>query len=220
LSGLDEITSKRDLRSYLKHLRSSLTASERASIDHAIAERVVTSDAWGKSSLVYTYLSFADEVDTRELIGAAFEAGKRVALPRVVGPRLMRWFEVHDLDNLETNRYGIEEPPLDVRFEVDPLGGPDAIALVPGLAFDRGGYRIGYGGGFYDGFLAGFRGVSVGLCRSITYFDEIPLLESHDRAVTIVVREASQVHECPKMVVSTNRCVEEADSFQRDGHDR
>ena len=220
MSGPDEITSKRDLRSYLKHLRSTLTTPERASIDHAIAERVVTSDAWGKSSLVYTYLSFADEADTRELIGAAFEAGKRVALPRVVGPRLMRWFEVGDLDNLETNRYGIEEPPLDARFEIDPLGGPDAIALVPGLAFDERGYRIGYGGGFYDGFLAGFRGVSVGLCRSITYFSKLPLLESHDRAVTIVVSEASQVHECPKMLGSTNCCAEEADSLQGNAHDR
>ena len=220
MSGLDEITSKRDLRVYLKHLRSSLTASERASIDHAIAEMVIASDAWGRSTWVYTYLSFADEVDTRELIGTAFEANKRVALPRVVGPRLMRWFEVHDLDNLETNRYGIDEPPINEAREVDPLGIPDAVALVPGLAFDRGGYRIGYGGGFYDGFLAGFRGVGVGLCRSITYFDEIPLLESHDRAVTIVVSEASQVHECPKMLVSTNCCAEEADSLQGNAHDR
>ena len=220
MPGLDGITSKRELRSYLKHLRSSLTSSKRAGIDHAIAEWVMASDAWGRSPLVYTYLSFGDEVDTRELIAAAFAAGKRVALPRVVGPRLMRWFEVVDLVNLETNRYGIEEPPLDECREVDPLGIPDAVALVPGLAFDRGGYRIGYGGGFYDGFLVGFRGVSVGLCRTISYFDALPLLESHDHAVTIVVREASQVHECPKMVVSTNRCVEEADSFQRDGHDR
>ena len=220
MSGLDEITSKRDLRAYLKHLRSSLSAPERTGIDHAIAERVRACEAWSRSSWVYTYLSFADEVDTRELIAAAFAAGKRVALPRVVGPRLMRWFEVGDLDNLETNRYGIEEPPLDVRFEIDPLGGPDAIALVPGLAFDERGYRIGYGGGFYDGFLAGFRGVSVGLCRSITYFSKLPLLESHDRAVTIVVTEACEMHECPKIVISTNCCAEEADSLQGNAHDR
>ena len=129
-----------------------------------------------------------DEVNTRELIGRAWDEGKRVALPRVVPhTRQMRWFEVTSIDCLEVGSFGIEEPPLEGCLELDPAGEATDVALVPGLCFDDAGHRMGYGGGFYDAFLAVFRGRSLGLARPFERVGELAFLEPHDRAVDVVV---------------------------------
>lgn len=184
--------SKKALRARLKAARSRLTSGERAATDHAIALRVQELVAWKQAPMVYAYLSFAEEVDTRELVGAALAQGKRVALPRVVGPHVMRWFFVDGLDGLEVSPYGIEEPAIDVVCEASGDGAAGALALVPGLAFDGAGMRLGYGGGYYDAFLDRFRGISVGLCRAAFLTDVLPAVEAHDRAVDIVVTEVSR----------------------------
>lgn len=161
--------SKSQLRKRLRASRDSLGAGERLSADAAIARRVLASPAFRRADAVFSYLSVGAEVDTRAVIRAAWGAGKIVAAPRVVpGTRSMRWYRIDGFDGLETGSFGIEEPPEDVtRLIVPPASGPRdrAVALVPGLSFDAGGYRLGYGGGFYDVFLAGFCGTAIGLCR-------------------------------------------------------
>lgn len=85
---------------------------------------------------------------------------------------------------------GIEEPAARGERRVDPACLDErSVALVPGLAFDEMGYRLGYGGGFYDTFLGRFRGVSIGLCRDAALMPSLAdmgALEVHDRAVGIV----------------------------------
>ncbi len=184
---------KRALRQELREARAAIGAGERARIDALIAEKVLRSDAWAKASEVYTYLSFGCEVDTRVLVEHAWREGKRVALPRCVsGKRCMRWFVVDTLDGLERSAMGVEEPRADAAREVTATGCESALALVPGLAFDGRGFRIGYGGGFYDGFLAGFEGVSMGLCRAQFLMGDLCALgvvEPHDLPVDLVVCE-------------------------------
>ena len=183
-------TDKKSLRAHLLQARADLGEDQRRRSDEAIAGQVRRLRAWQTAGVVYTYLSFGIEVDTRGLIRDAWRQGKTVALPRcVAGTRRMRWYVVTSLDGLERNGRGMEEPPAQRSAEVDPGGSQDAVALVPGLAFDAAGHRLGYGGGFYDTFLPGFAGTSIGLCRKATLVDELPFLEAHDVPVDLVITE-------------------------------
>lgn len=193
--AVDKRGVKRALRERLRAERAALPAEGRAVVDAALAARVATLPAFMEASAVLSYLSFGDEVDTRVLIGQALVAGVPTALPRCVpGTRDMDWYGVTSLDGLVRSRFGIDEPAPDPQRLVDvAVLGERAVALVPGLAFDERGCRIGYGGGFYDRFLATFPGVAVGLCREAALRRDLAAegaCEAHDRAVDLVVTEA------------------------------
>lgn len=181
---------KRELRARLKAERDATPATERAAADAAIAERLMGLSAWDAAEVVLCYLSFGSEVETRPVIEAAWAAGKRVALPRCVpGSLAMRWHEVRDLASLERGEHGVLEPADDPATLVDPYATPSALCVVPGLGFDRAGFRVGYGGGYYDFFLYDFPGTSAGVVRSAQLLDWIGCVEAHDRAVDLVVCE-------------------------------
>ena len=191
--------SKTEFRKTLKERRAALDPELRRIMDGNIRDAVLKSDEWKRAKVVFAYLSFGDEVGTRMLIKAGLEAGKTVAIPRVVGERQMAWYRIESMAELTTpgvlekSKYGIDEPRevperlVDVAAACAEVGPENAVALVPGLAFDANGYRIGYGGGFYDVFLADFPGVSLGLCRRAFYLTELPFADEHDLPVTRVV---------------------------------
>ena len=180
------------LRAQLTRERQLAAREERERIDGTIAERLVGLAAYARASLVLCYLSFGSEVDTWEVVQHAWDEGKVVALPRAVGRSRLEWYRVDSLDGLERSPLGMLEPAADETTRVAPADMEGALAVVPGLAFDRRGYRLGYGGGYYDAFLAGFSGTSVGLCRDGQLMDDLAaegVLEPHDLPVDIVVSE-------------------------------
>lgn len=189
--GTDE--TKAALRKRMRELRSSLSEQARAEADASICAGVVSLPEYAEADLVLTYLDFGSEVRTRDIIAFALAAGKTVALPRVEeGSQVMRWYAVEGLDGLVRSPMGMEEPDPDIAPEIDLQGFARAICLVPGLAFDREGFRLGYGGGYYDRFLAGFDGASIGLCRSAQLVDDLSSLGAvgeHDIPVGIVVSD-------------------------------
>ena len=125
------------------------------------------------------------EPDTLPLIRALLERGKRVALPVVLPHRGMEARQVLDVDQLVPNRYGIPEPgqscPLVSKGEI-------AVVLVPHLMCDREGYRLGWGGGYYDRWLADFTGLTVSVCRANRLVDHMPR-EEFDVPVKLVLIE-------------------------------
>ena len=182
--------SKREVREQMRTLRAGLDARERAQADAQIAAQVIAHPAYRAAQTVFTYLSVGDEVDTRAIIRDAWAAGKTVAIPRVVpGTRTMQWFAIESFDALETSSFGVQEPPADPARMVESSDGEgeSTLALVPGFTFDAEGYRIGYGGGFYDVFLSAFGGVSLGLCRRTQYSAHPLPRDAHDRAVDEVI---------------------------------
>ena len=186
--GFDE--RKAALRAEMRAVRGAISPAERQRADDAICGKACSLSQFEEAGIVFAYLSFGAEVETRGILEHAWRAGKEVALPRCVAPREMRWFLVSDFEGLERSTLGVEEPPLDTDREVLPCNRPASIALVPGLTFDDAGYRLGYGGGYYDAFLAGFAGVSVGLCREAQRSSDLRALgviDSCDRAVDVVV---------------------------------
>lgn len=192
--------SKKRLRSAFRALREDLGADERARVDEQIFQQVTRLPEYKAASCLLTYLSFGSEVDTRGVIRDAWAQGKAVALPRCVpGTRQMTWHCVESFDGLIVSPFGVEEPAPDEATQIDPAAlSEHALALVPGLTFDMQGYRLGYGGGFYDVFLSSFPGVAIGLCRECQISDRIEVLDAHDLPVSTVVTESRVLHSCIK----------------------
>lgn len=191
---------KRGLRRRLRAERAALEERRRAETDEMIGARVRGLAVWARADVVFTYLSIGAEVDTRALIREAWAAGKCVCLPRVVsGSRALAWHRVDALDGLAPGSFGIEEPVPGVHpaYAVSAITDCSrALALVPGLAFDRAGFRLGYGGGYYDRFLSGFPGASIGLCRRRFLVDDLAALgarDAWDRPVGTVLTEEGPV---------------------------
>ncbi len=115
----------------------------------ALCRRVLETQAYRNARTLYGYLPFNQEVRTLPLLQQALADGKQVALPKCYGKE-MRFILTDDLGRIQFSRFGVPEPAADVPLADDP----QALVLVPGLAFDTAGHRMGYGGGFYDRFLS------------------------------------------------------------------
>ena len=137
------------------------------------------------ANTVLVFYGTGREPDTAPLIHALLERGKRVALPVVLPHRGMEARQVLDPDKLIPNRYGIPEPD-----ETCPVIPKDqiAVALIPHLMVDRDGYRLGWGGGYYDRWLVDYSGFTVCVCRHGRLVEHMPR-EEFDIPVKLVLFE-------------------------------
>lgn len=161
----------------------------------AILEKVLGLEAYRRAKLVHTYVSSKEnEVDTRALIGTCLAQGKRVAVPVVMpSAKTMGHALIDGLDQLVVGPWGLAQPdPAAARWL--PAKARIDLVVVPGLAFDRRGHRIGRGGGYYDRFLAQVQTVKIGLCYDELVLDYIPG-EPHDVPVDMVVAETATYQE-------------------------
>lgn len=133
------------------------------------------------------YAALADELPLEPAIERAAAAGKRLLWPRVGGTGRMTFGAVDRIESLVEGRYGVREPPASVPAEAL---GPDALVLVPGVAFDAGGGRLGRGKGLWDRALAEACGAVVfGVGYELQVAESVPR-EAHDRLVDGLVTEA------------------------------
>lgn len=140
---------KKELRKEIKARKKAMTEEEIVSFSRELTEAALQSPLYRNAKSIYGYLSYNQEVRTDEFLRAAQADGKRVAVPKVFG-ETMRFLWLDDLDAVSLGYCNIPEPVADEPEADDP----EALVLMPGLAFDPQGHRIGYGGGFYDKFLA------------------------------------------------------------------
>ena len=172
-----------------KALRAQIRAQKRAMTEEEICRR---SEALGRlfrqsalyinAKTIYGYLPYNQEVRTVPMLEQAIRDGKRVAVPKVYGEE-MRFIYLEDMSQVATGYAGIPEPVADEPVADDKT----ALVLMPGLAFDPQGHRIGYGGGFYDKFLAAEPNhPTLALCYE---FQMLPHLETeeHDIPVDYVI---------------------------------
>jgi len=143
--------------------RKSLDPEVKRQMDARIRERVLRLGSYKNAHTVLCYVSTALEIDTRLLMRQMLDDGKRVAVPCCVPdtPEIIFYF-INSMDDLRPGTYSILEPDPLSCSPCDPA--LDALCLVPGLSFDDQGYRLGYGKGYYDRFLASFTGLAIGLC--------------------------------------------------------
>ncbi len=178
---------KRTLRREAIAARRFLT--NRASRSRAIAERLEAHSVYECASTVFTYVSKPDETDTHVIIEQALRSGRDVLVPRAADNFHLEWVRIESADALQAGAFGVLEPVGPASTATTPN---DAIALVPGLAFDRDGYRLGWGKGYFDRFLATFNGKAIGLAFDCQVYDALPR-ESHDRPVNYVITETETI---------------------------
>jgi 5-formyltetrahydrofolate cyclo-ligase len=160
---------KHQLRRQCKTIRKELGEATRRQASKSICARLAAWDVFQASETVLTYMPMRTEVDLRPLL-VAFPQ-KKWLLPRILpGENGQMVFHAYDPENLILHAFGMAEPAPHL-----PQVQPEAIqlVLVPGLAFDRSGWRLGYGGGYFDRFLAHFCGVSIGVVFRALVLDSV-----------------------------------------------
>lgn len=140
---------KQELRRAIRERKRAMTEEEIVERSNALAEKFYHTPAYQAAATIYGYLPYNQEVRTVPMLQRALDEGKRVAVPKVYGEE-MRFIYLEDLTQVSKGYAGIPEPIADAPVAEDK----QALVLMPGLAFDPQGHRIGYGGGFYDKFLA------------------------------------------------------------------
>ncbi len=178
---------KTQLRNQYRAKRGTMSPQEKQRRDERITCAVRSLPSYRENEWLLIYVSMPSEVDTRALIRQAWEDGKRVAVPRCIPQtREMEFYEICSFEELVSGAFGVNEPlPDQKRLVTD---GQTGLCIVPALCYDTDGYRLGYGKGYYDRFLARFGGDVVGIC----YHDEVlPRLprDPFDRAVDFVVTD-------------------------------
>lgn len=179
---------KNALRDQYKAMRRALPPEEKAAMDRKITDRIRSLVSYRYVDTLLLYYPKSTEIDTLPLAKSALEAGKKVAFPVTGENGRMEFRLVENLDSdLAPGKFGIPEPlPSCSLFEKN--GRSSALILVPALAFDKEGFRLGYGKGYYDRYLEDFIVTSVGLVYQDFIADRLPR-GRFDQAVDLLVTE-------------------------------
>jgi 5-formyltetrahydrofolate cyclo-ligase len=169
---------KAALRKMIREKKRAMTELEIENASRLLMEQFIHSSSYMKAKSLYGYLPYNQEVRTVPILEQALRDGKRVAVPKVYGDE-MKFIWMTDLSQVDIGYAGIPEPVADGPVADDP----HALVLMPGLAFDSQGHRIGYGGGFYDKFLAlEPEHFTVALCYGFQMFEHLET-EAFDKNV-------------------------------------
>ena len=172
--------SKVELRKAVRERRAALSCGEEgARRSSRMQERLMDSGLWKKSRRIALYVSVKGEPGTELLLDEAWKSGRTVFLPRCWKNEkgIMDMIACPGREELELSAFGIPEPRLeeDSRLlSAEELSDGGTLVVVPALAFDREGYRLGYGGGYYDRLLAGARCMSAGLAYHDLLLEHLP----------------------------------------------
>ncbi len=187
---------KKQMRAEAKESRLSMEASIKCSYDKKICNKLLNLWAVRETDTFLCYVSTAIEVDTKEFIRVLLDSGKKVAVPRCEGgPSEMNFYYINSLDELSAGSFGVLEPNSDgekILTETE-----NTICIVPAFMFDKSGYRLGYGKGYYDRYLSRYKGTTIGICYSENIKEEL-FHGKYDRTVDMIVTEKSilTVKEC------------------------
>ena len=180
---------KRAARRVALTRRQGLSVAERREKSLAITERLINWPLFANASTLHIYLSFRDEVETESIFPKALSLGKVVAVPVIhlsgepKGLRLVR-IDRFPPDNLEKGPWGVDQPIWNQDIAVST--GEVDLWIIPGIAFDPQGRRLGYGGGYYDRTLRGTRGGIAALAFEIQMEDRLPEGNSDVRVQWII----------------------------------
>ena len=168
---------KSELRKQVLREMKALSQEQKQAMDRALTERFLNHLFYQEAKVIATYLSFPHEFQTQGLIDQALRDGKKVLIPKTY-PKGRMEFVVYDPQQLKKTSFGLLEPQGDL--EVVDASQIDLIH-VPGLAFTKEGYRIGYGGGYYDRYLENFAGQTM----STIYPCQVQEFNSEDHDIPV-----------------------------------
>lgn len=177
---------KAELRQYFKNQRNALPADKKKQLDEQILARLMKTTIFQKAQKIGVYNSFGTEVNTQNLIASALALKKQIFLPAVVERDLeFRHFKINKT-KLTTGPYGIKQPAAGSKVinkeELD-------LIIVPGLAFDFHLNRLGYGGGYYDRYLAGLKSFKLALAYDFQIVKQLPVTRSDIKVDAILTEK-------------------------------
>ena len=173
---------KIELRRLIRAQKRAMTLSQIEKASQELGEKLAACPQYAAANTIYGYMPYNQEVRTVPMLERALADGKQVAVPKVYGDT-MKFILVTDLSQMENSDMGIPEPVADGPVADDP----HAMVLMPGLAFTAKGDRMGYGGGYYDKFLAAEpEHPTVALCYDFQLVDYIPT-DAYDIPVDLVL---------------------------------
>lgn len=164
---------KQELRKSIRARKRAMSLDEIESRSAKLLELFTATEEYQNAKTLYGYMPYNQEVRTVPILQKALEDGKQVAVPKVYGDD-MKFLYITNFEDFAKSEFGIPEPIADEPIAQDET----ALVLMPGLAFDPAGHRIGYGGGFYDKFLSAEPNhPTVALCYE---FQVLPQLETEE----------------------------------------
>lgn len=175
---------KRNIRSLISEKRDNIPKNEKDFLDKKIINIFTNLEEFIVSKNICIYVNYKSEINTQKIIKIALENNKNIYAPRIKKNREMEFIKIKSLDDLEKNKMGILEPKLSLKESVEKID----INILPGLAFDLEGGRIGYGGGYYDRYFYGKECLNISLCYEIQIIDRVPM-ESHDIKYDYLISE-------------------------------
>lgn len=174
------------LRKKHKYLRNQMSLSEVLTYSDIISQKVIDTDVFDKAETIYGYMATMNEVSVRSALEKALDLGKAVGLPKVVDKK-MSYYKVTSLDQVVFGQFGIMEPISEELIEPSE----NDLMLVPGIVFDQKGYRVGYGGGYYDRYISQYETIPYiryGICYNNQLVEGIDH-EAFDQKVDMVISE-------------------------------
>lgn len=166
---------KQHLRETMLEQRNAMPRRERNALSESICGQLWELIVKNKIRAIHSYLTMGSEVNVLPLLQKALDAGLTVVVPKTLKKRQMQNLVLHDLKNMEPGIFNTYHPK-----DSEEYTGEYDLIFVAGLAFDEKGYRVGYGGGYYDTYLAGQpEALKVGVCFPFQMIKEVPL-EPHD----------------------------------------
>ncbi len=186
---IDVFEEKRLLREGMRKLRERLSDNDVKEKSSAIIKRLLQREEYGKAKTVLFYMGVNKEVKTEEAVKASLDAGKTVAVPvSDLENRRITPVKINSLTSLKPGAYGILEPEGGKELDAAEI----EIAVIPGLAFDSDGNRLGYGLGFYDRFLKKISAKKIALAYDIQIVDRV-LSTENDVPMDLIITEAQVI---------------------------
>lgn len=179
------MSEKKRIRKEMKESLALLTKPYYEHYSNKIANTIYKDEDWLSAKVIGITISKEPEVDTYQIILKAWEAGKEVVVPKCnPKAKTLSFRKITEFSQLESVFYGLLEPIVEQTMEV----GPEDIDLlfVPGLAYTREGFRLGFGGGYYDRYLTNYKGKTLSLAFHFQIIQQLPV-EMHDIPVSKII---------------------------------
>lgn len=189
--GKNQMGKNHRRRTILEQLQQ-MSPEEHAKKSAAIKQRLLSLDSFQDAKIIGITIARFPEVDTKSIIETAWSMGKKIVVPKCI--RLSKEMDFRQIDSftqLEVVYMGLEEPAVASTISVEKE--VIDLQIVPGVVFSNDGYRIGYGGGYYDRYMADYKGRSVSLAFACQTGFDVPV-ESHDIPVQQIITEKELIH--------------------------
>ncbi len=188
---------KKKLRRQILQLRNELTMDERSKKSEIICQKLYEMPYYKQAEILLAFVNYQSEVITIPLIEKAISEGKKVFCPKVIGEE-MEFYEIKAISELLEGYRGIKEPEaIAEKLYVPEAHKASVLMLMPGVAFDRNRYRIGYGKGFYDRYLEKYekykqRMTTIALAFSCQMVEKVPV-QPHDIRPDVIITEKERI---------------------------